>query len=128
MERLDCLSDLTRSFQYSIVASDQITPTYPRRYNHRGFISFDPVTETNQTFARWSAEYEVSASKAVEVEHSLGAIVFIPNLKALELLAKATAAASAASAASGGAVTGTATATTTTAGTGSGGAKFSHNK
>jgi len=77
-ERLLALSDYDMSFQYEILESPMGVENYVAEFR------LIPVTETDQTFAEWSAEFDAAPEKEDALVQHIGANVFAAGLSALK--------------------------------------------
>ncbi|MCX8509346.1 MAG: SRPBCC family protein [Rhodobacteraceae bacterium] len=77
-ETLLAISDLTRSLTYDML------PGGPLPFvNYVSTMQFWPVTDRNQTFAAWSAEFEVSDGRTDHWRSFVAEDVFLGGLRAL---------------------------------------------
>ena len=77
-ERLLSLSDYELSFQYAILESPMGVDNYVST------LRLIPVTETDHTFAEWSAEFDAAPEREEELVRSIGTNVFAAGLAALK--------------------------------------------
>ena len=77
-ERLLALSDYDMSFQYSILESPMGVENYVADFR------LIPITETDHTFAEWSAEFDAAADKEEALIQHIGQNVFAAGLSALK--------------------------------------------
>ncbi|HTR12598.1 MAG TPA: SRPBCC family protein [Roseiarcus sp.] len=77
-ERLLALSDYDMSFQYSILESPMGVESYVSDFR------LIPVTETDHTFAEWSAEFDAAPDKESGLAQHIGQNVFAAGLSALK--------------------------------------------
>ena len=76
-EQLLALSDFDYSCTYSILESEMGVENYVAT------IQFTPITEVQQTFAQWRAEFDCDAQKEAELVRSIGQDVFAADFQAL---------------------------------------------
>ena len=69
-ERLLALSDYDMSCTYSILESPMGVE------NYIATLSLIPITEGNQTFAQWQAEFDASAEQEDQLVRQIGSAVF----------------------------------------------------
>ncbi|MGO1120315.1 SRPBCC family protein [Rhodovibrionaceae bacterium A322] len=77
-ERLLALSDYDYSFSYSILESPMGVENYVAN------VRLFPVTDGDQTFVEWSAEFDCAADKEDELVHHIGINVFQGALDCLK--------------------------------------------
>lgn len=76
-ERLLALSDYDMSFQYSVLESPMGVENYVADFR------LIPVTETDHTFAEWSAEFDAAPEKEDALAEHIGQNVLAAGLSAL---------------------------------------------
>ena len=76
-ERLLALSDYDYSCTYAILESGMGVRNYVAT------LKLTPVTETDGTFAEWSAEFECAADREADLVRSIGQDVFAAGFAAL---------------------------------------------
>lgn len=76
-EQLLALSDYDYSCTYSILDSEMGVANYVAT------LKLTPITETGQTFAEWSAEFDCAPDAEAELVRSIGQDVFAGGLSAL---------------------------------------------
>jgi len=77
-ERLLALSDYDMSFQYSILESPMGVENYVSDFR------LIPITETDHTFAEWSAEFDAAPDREDALAQHVGQNVFAAGLSALK--------------------------------------------
>jgi hypothetical protein len=77
-EQLLALSDYEMSFQYSILESPMGVENYLATFR------LSPVTESDHTFAEWSAEFDAAPDREDGLVESIGRNVFGTGLGALK--------------------------------------------
>jgi hypothetical protein len=77
-ERLLALSDYELSFQYAILESPMGVENYVAAFR------LIPITETDHTFAEWSAEFDAAPEQEEGLVQSIGRNVFAAGLAALK--------------------------------------------
>jgi hypothetical protein len=78
-ERLLALSDYDMSCTYSILESPMGVE------NYLATLRLIPVTESDQTFAEWSAEFDAAPDREASLVEDIGRNVFAAGLSALKL-------------------------------------------
>jgi hypothetical protein len=76
-EQLVALSDYDMSLSYIILSSPMALD------NYFATLRLTPVTETEETFAEWSAEFDCSPEDAEQLIHTVSVGVFETALKSL---------------------------------------------
>lgn len=83
-ERLLGLSDYDYRCTYSILESPMGVTNYVAN------LKLTPVTESGQTFAEWSAEFDCDPGREAELVHQIGQDVFAAGFRSLnQILARA---------------------------------------
>jgi hypothetical protein len=78
-ETLLTISDIDRSLTYNML------PGGPLPFvDYIAVMKFTPITDRNQTFAEWSAEFDVSDGQTEHWHNFVAADVFLGGFKALE--------------------------------------------
>jgi hypothetical protein len=77
-EQLLSFSDLDRSFTYNILVSPMPIQNYIATFHCL------PVTESNQTFVEWYANFDVSEEHEAQIKRQVGNDTFAAGIKALE--------------------------------------------
>jgi hypothetical protein len=77
-ERLLALSDYDMSFEYSLLESPMGVENYVATFR------LIPVTETDQTFAEWTAEFDAAPEREDGLVQQIGHNVFAAGLSALK--------------------------------------------
>src|SRR5258708_25295883 len=77
-ERLLSLSDYEMSFEYSILESPMGVENYIATFR------LIPVTDSDQTFAEWTAEFDAAPDREDGLVEAIGRNVFAPGLQALK--------------------------------------------
>ena len=77
-EQLLALSDYDMSFEYSIIESPMGVENYVAVFR------LIPVTESDHTFAEWSAEFDAAAEREDGLVQQIGRNVFAAGLTALK--------------------------------------------
>ena len=77
-ERLLALSDYEMSFEYSILESPMGVENYVAAFR------LIPVTDLDQTFAEWTAEFDAAPEREDQLVQSIGQNVFAAGLAALK--------------------------------------------
>jgi hypothetical protein len=78
-EQLLSLSDYEMSFEYSILESPMSVENYIATFR------LIPVTDSDQTFAEWTAEFDAAPDLENGVVDSIGRNVFAAGLQALKM-------------------------------------------
>jgi hypothetical protein len=81
-EQLLSFSDLDRSFTYNIIVSPMPIQNYIATFHCL------PVTEGNQTFVEWHANFDVSEEHETQIKQQVGRDTFAAGIKALEAAVK----------------------------------------
>ena len=81
-EQLLSFSDLDRSFTYNILVSPMPIQNYIATFHCL------PVTEGDQTFVEWYANFDVSEENEVQIKRQVGQDTFAAGIKALEAAVK----------------------------------------
>ncbi len=81
-EQLLSFSDLDRSFTYNILVSPMPIQNYIATFHCL------PVTEGDQTFVEWYANFDVSEEHEAQIRHQVGQDTFAAGIKALEAAVK----------------------------------------
>jgi hypothetical protein len=76
-ERLLALSDYDMSCTYAILESPMAVESYVAT------LSLAPITETGQSFAQWTAQFDCAPGREQELVHHIGRNVFAAALTAL---------------------------------------------
>ena len=76
-ERLLALSDYDMSCTYAILESPMAVENYVAT------LSLAPITETGQSFAQWTAQFDCAPEREQELVHHIGRNVFAAALAAL---------------------------------------------
>ena len=77
-EQLLSLSDYEMSFEYSILESPMGVENYMATFR------LIPVTDSDHTFAEWTAEFDASTDREDDLVESIGRDVFAAGLGALK--------------------------------------------
>jgi hypothetical protein len=77
-EQLLALSDYEMSFAYAILESPMGVENYVAT------LKLAPITETDQTFAEWQAEFDAAPDKVDGLVQHIGRNVFVAGLAALK--------------------------------------------
>lgn len=77
-ERLLAFSDLDRRYTYSIIVSPMPIESYVATF------ALHPVTEGNQTFVEWYAEFDVAPEDEAEIVERVGRNTFAAGIDALK--------------------------------------------
>jgi hypothetical protein len=78
-EQLLSLSDYEMSFEYSILESPMGVENYVATFR------LIPVTDSDQTFAEWTAEFDAAPDREDGLVESVGRNVFAAGLQALKM-------------------------------------------
>jgi len=81
-EQLLSFSDMDRSFTYNILVSPMPIQNYVATFHCL------PITETDQTFVEWYANFDVSEEHEARIKHQVGQDTFAAGIKALEAAVK----------------------------------------
>ncbi|WP_114948956.1 SRPBCC family protein [Microvirga calopogonii] len=81
-EQLLSFSDLDRSFTYNILVSPMPIQNYVATFHCL------PLTEGNQTFVEWYANFDVSEEHEARIRHQVGRDTFAAGIKALDAAVK----------------------------------------